>query len=349
MADRAESRSRGGNARWLIATGGLALAAAPFLVWIRVALIGDLTLFSLTSTARQSALLPWGAVLVGTVVAAAAGAIRDARYVRVMAIGLGSLAALYAGALLVGLARDVDQTYGFASLGLGPLVAVGGALAIICGGVTLKEPLHQAQRRTPAQPVPEPPEQPVAAPTTAPTQPHVARASRPRAVPIAVGIVVSFAIAAGVAAYVIGREGSAETLRRACQNGYCLSLPADWRYRDASYPSDHATYFYWNPDNALEQLTIIGSGCVGCVTKNQDGVTPDPTGILPPTTTNVREISPYVVRYTTYEGLYPTSGFVYVLHNERGVSGAFIFSLDLPASKRERAGRIIDSFALDDR
>ena len=345
MADRAESRSRGGNARWLIATGGLALAAAPFLVWIRVALIGDLTLFTLTSTARQSALLPWGAVLVGTVVAAAAGAIRDARYVRMIAIGLGSIAALYAGALLVGLARDVDQTYGFAALGLGPLVAAGGSLAIICGGAALKEPAHRARRKVPA------PGPVVAAAPAAPTRPPVASANRlgaVRAAPIVVGIVVSLAIAAGVAAYLIGREGSAETLRRVCHNGYCLKLPTGWRYRDASFPSDHTTYFYWNPDNALEQLTIIGSGCVGCVTKNQDGVTPDPTGILPPTTTNVREISPYEVRYTTYEGVYPTRGFVYVLHDEKGVTGAFIFGLDLPASERERAARIIDSFVLED-
>jgi len=68
-------------------------------------------------------------------------------------------------------------------------------------------------------------------------------------------------------------------------------------------------------------------------------------GPLPPTTTNLREISPYEVRYTTYEGFYPTSGFVYVLHSERGVSGAFIFDLDLPASRRALAEKIMDSFA----
>src|SRR4051794_7381724 len=58
--------------------------------------------------------------------------------------------------------------------------------------------------------------------------------------------------------------------RHVCRSGYCVDLPAGWRFRDNSFPSDHLTHFYWNPANALEQMTVIVSGCVGCVSRNLD-------------------------------------------------------------------------------
>ncbi len=90
------------------------------------------------------------------------------------------------------------------------------------------------------------------------------------------------------------------------------------------------------------------SGCVGCVSKNNDGIHPDPTGELPQYVAATREVSPYEVRYRAYEdrSTYPTDGFVYVMHDAKGINGSIIFRLDLPDAKHALAERIIDSFVL---
>jgi hypothetical protein len=182
------------------------------------------------------------------------------------------------------------------------------------------------------------------------TQP--APSTHPRlwfALALLLGIAVGIAGTAIAIRFARGSHKSSNALRRVCQNGYCLSLPASWRYRDASYPSDHSTYFYWNPDNALEQLTIVSSGCIGCVTKNNDGVTPDPSGEVPSSVVAQHEVSAYETRYTAYEGRspYATEGFVFLPHNDKGISGSVIFALDLPNTEHAEAERILNSFALN--
>lgn len=104
----------------------------------------------------------------------------------------------------------------------------------------------------------------------------------------------------------------------------------------------------WNPDNALEQLRIVDSGCIGCVTKNNVGVTPDPNGEIPDSAVSRHEVSPYEIRYTAYEGRspYPTKGFAYLAHDDKGISGSTIFELDLPEAKAAMARQIVDSFSL---
>lgn len=153
---------------------------------------------------------------------------------------------------------------------------------------------------------------------------------------------------AGAVSYLFAFRHHTGAMKRVCQNGYCVTMPSAWRYRDASYPSDHATYYYWNPDNALEQLVIVQSGCVGCVTKNNDGIHPDPSGEFPLNVTAQREVSPYEIRYRAYgtRSPYPTDGFVYVTHTDKGIDGSIIFALDLPETKTPLAERIIDSFVL---
>ena len=43
---------------------------------------------------------------------------------------------------------------------------------------------------------------------------------------------------------------------------------------------------------------------------------------------------------------YPTDGFVYVTHTDKGINGSIILALDLPETKTPLAKRIVDSFVL---
>lgn len=86
---------------------------------------------------------------------------------------------------------------------------------------------------------------------------------------------------------------------------------------------------------AVEQLRIVDSGCIGYVIKNSDGVTPEPRWKIP----GFRHRAPggFAVRDPLHRPRvrwpYPTEGFVYLAHDDKGVSGATIFELDLPESK----------------
>ena len=171
--------------------------------------------------------------------------------------------------------------------------------------------------------------------------------ARPRRLIIIVALLLLIGIA-GAASYLVAFRHHTSALRRVCQNGYCLTLPSSWRYRDAGSEGNHVSYYYWNPDNALKQLVIVQSGCVGCVTKNADGIHPNPSGEFPLNVTDQREVSPYETRYRAYgtRSPYPTDGFVYVTHTDKGINGSIVFALDLPETQKPLAERIIDSFEL---
>jgi hypothetical protein len=57
----------------------------------------------------------------------------------------------------------------------------------------------------------------------------------------------------GAASYLVGFRHHTSVTRRVCQNGYCVTLPSGWRYRAAGSEGNGVTYYYWNPDNALER------------------------------------------------------------------------------------------------
>lgn len=56
----------------LVLAGGVALAVSPFLTWVKVFLLGDLSLFQLFDAAGRSSSLAWGAVVAGGVAAVVA-------------------------------------------------------------------------------------------------------------------------------------------------------------------------------------------------------------------------------------------------------------------------------------
>jgi len=127
-------------------------------------------------------------------------------------------------------------------------------------------------------------------------------------------------------------------------NGFSIQLPSDWKFRDASYPSDHSTYYWYDPHDAFAKLEVIGSGCVGCVTKNNDGVTPDPSGEVPQGATITANADPYVTSFNTFDTPYTVKGLVVVTHRGAGVTGSWIVELWLPDKKQAEATEILASF-----
>lgn len=127
-----------GTPERLVGGGGLGIAIAPFLPWVKVVLIGNLTLFQLYEVAGSSKTLPWLSVCAGAGTAAAAFLHRE----RFMTFVVGICVGLAAGALalyaLIGLRRDIEDAHGLAAIGVGPYVAVAGCVSMVVGALMIR-------------------------------------------------------------------------------------------------------------------------------------------------------------------------------------------------------------------
>jgi hypothetical protein len=129
-------------------------------------------------------------------------------------------------------------------------------------------------------------------------------------------------------------------------HAYSLLLPAGWRYRDVSYPSDHATQLWWTPRDPLARAIVVLSGCVGCVSTNG---APNPAGAVADAVQRHR-ISPNVLAfeggYDQAEAGYDDNGLVIVTHQNGHVTGFVRIDLWLPYSQHALAAKILNSFRL---
>jgi hypothetical protein len=170
--------------------------------------------------------------------------------------------------------------------------------------------------------------------------------SRPKIARVAALVVVTLAAGVAVAGVAIAAGNSAPLTRVSPPNGsYSLLLPSSWRFKDASYPSDHATHLWWLPSNALEKAEIVLSGCIGCITKNDDGHTPYPRGELPGNVISTYRISPWKLAYLAYAGddPYPDNGVIVITRQDGHITGSFRIDLWLPQSQHHLATEILNS------
>ncbi|HEU4739938.1 MAG TPA: DUF2510 domain-containing protein [Solirubrobacterales bacterium] len=124
-----------GTPEGLVGGGGIGIAVAPFLTWVKVVLFGNLSLFQLYEIAGSSKALPWLTVLAGIGSAVAAFVHRDRRttFTVGLCVGLvGGALALYA---LFGLRSELSEADGFAAIGIGPYVAVASCAAMVSGAI----------------------------------------------------------------------------------------------------------------------------------------------------------------------------------------------------------------------
>src|SRR5689334_17645859 len=91
-----------------------------------------------------------------------------------------------------------------------------------------------------------------------------------------------------LALVVVTEASAADRLvtRYSREAGFVVRVPADWLYRNASYPSDHSTELWTSPADKASRLKVEVSGCVGCVEPRScvlenKGCRPAPENIVP--------------------------------------------------------------------
>jgi hypothetical protein len=124
-----------------------------------------------------------------------------------------------------------------------------------------------------------------------------------------------------------------------------MLLPAGWRFRDVSYPSDHATHLWWTPGDPLARAVVVLSGCVGCVSQNGK---PNPAGAVSDATATHRLSATKLAfegPYNQAEADYDDNGVVIVLRNTHGNIGGYArIDLWLPTRQHHLATAILNSF-----
>ncbi|HSE67102.1 MAG TPA: hypothetical protein VLB12_08955 [Gemmatimonadales bacterium] len=134
----------------MIVGGGIALAISPFLTWVKVFLLGNLSLFQLFDAAGRSNGWAWAAVLAGATVAFIAFREQKPATVRGIGLSIGILGGLLATFALVALRNDLRDVHGLAAIGIGPYIAVGGCVAMVVGAVMAKSTDWPARREGPS-------------------------------------------------------------------------------------------------------------------------------------------------------------------------------------------------------
>lgn len=128
-----------GRARTLVLGGGVALAVSPFLTWVKVILLGNLSLFQLFDAAGRGNGLAWAAVLGGGAAAFVALRGRDSSTLRGVGFSVGLLGGGLAIYALADLRHDLDEVQGLATIGIGPYVAVAGCVAMVAGALVARK------------------------------------------------------------------------------------------------------------------------------------------------------------------------------------------------------------------
>ena len=174
--------------------------------------------------------------------------------------------------------------------------------------------------------------------------------TRPSRIVLVVACLAALAVPAALFAPAAVDAATAPPLRLRTppHGGYSVRLPTNWRFRDASYPSDHATHLWWNPVDPLQKLEVVLSACVGCATRNLDPYQPNPRGLVPTGATAVR-LSIWTYAYQIYgsDNPFPDNGVVTVTHDSRGrVNGWARADLWLPRSQHALATTILNSFRI---
>jgi hypothetical protein len=113
----------------LMITGAVLVLVAPFLSWVRVALVGDLNLFNASHATQICALVQ---LVLAALVLVGVG--RRWRRLRALAVTAAIASGLLDALLLFALLRDVGGTYGLAHVALVGWVGVAGAITLAIAG-----------------------------------------------------------------------------------------------------------------------------------------------------------------------------------------------------------------------
>lgn len=139
--------------------------------------------------------------------------------------------------------------------------------------------------------------------------------------------------------------------RTSKEAGFSVKVPVTWRYRDATYPSDHSTEYWTDPRDAKSRLKVEVSACVGCVEPEScilrnTGCRPAPEQLLPANVISKRKLDRWRITYVarTAGSPYPVHGLVSIVHAGAEIRGFALAQVWLPPARAATAQRILASF-----
>ena len=141
--------------------------------------------------------------------------------------------------------------------------------------------------------------------------------------------------------------------RTSHEAGFKVRVPAGWRYKDATYPSDHSTELWSSPADARSRLKVEVSGCVGCVEPQScilsgTGCRPAPEAVLPAGVVSKTKLDRWRMRYVARNASsrYPVHGLISIVHVGSQIRGFALAQASLPAAQAQTADAMLSSFTL---
>jgi hypothetical protein len=145
--------------------------------------------------------------------------------------------------------------------------------------------------------------------------------------------------------------GNGLVWRASHEASFRVRVPADWRYRDATYPSDHSTELWTSPHDRASRLKVEVSACVGCVLTqscilSHRNCRPAPENLVPGRVISKRKLDRWRIRYVARvaDSRYPVHGLVAVVHGASEIRGFALARVWTPPSKAGVADAILSSF-----
>ncbi len=128
---------------------------------------------------------------------------------------------------------------------------------------------------------------------------------------------------------------------------YRIEVPEGWQYEDETVPSDHTTDVWQDPTSPGQRLSVVRSGCAGCVERSVDQPTPDPALVAPTTVVASKQVDPWTFEYEAPTRLPGDLDFgqVSVAHAGSAVTGYARLDVVLPAGDQALAEDVLGSYA----
>lgn len=143
----------------------------------------------------------------------------------------------------------------------------------------------------------------------------------------------------------VGGRASTLALKRVAPpgGGYRVELPGTWRFKNESYPSDHATHLWFDPADPLRKMVVVLSGCTGCAETNGG---PNPAGGVPQGAINVIRLSGSedAFQARTHGNPWVANGISIVSRYHGRIDGFVRVELWLPPRQHRLATTILNSF-----
>ncbi len=160
----------------------------------------------------------------------------------------------------------------------------------------------------------------------------------------------AFLLAALLAGQAVAAGGLVQ--RSSKEGAFTIELPSGWRYRDATYPSDHSTEYWTAAGAPSSRLEVNVSGCIGCVerpscTLDERGCGPYPAADLPHGTLSEQALGKWVEQFVARVpgSPYLDRGLIVIRHQGGAIRDWASVQLWLPASEKKLADSILASFA----